>query len=324
MGSISRFLTAYRMSRPTKTGIRTLALVATLAVSCAAAAHAATPRSLDSYRGAGTWIDIYDPRILADPYGAVDEASAAGVRAIFIETANYRRPAYGTIAYPFATASLLDAAHSKGLKVVAWYLPSFADLRRDLKRSLAAIRFTTLLGGRFDSFALDIESSVVKSSATRNARTLRLSRRIRRAVGPSYPLGAIVPDQRSTTIGLPSLWPHFPYSRLRPLYDVFLPMSYSSARGRGSKYAYDYTLANISWLRAATGDAGLPVHVVGGLANKLRQPEAQAVIEAARAGAAIGASFYDLALSGDEEWQALASLGGGPEDTLMTRHSSSP
>jgi hypothetical protein len=301
------------MSRPTQPGIRALALVATIAVSCAASAHAATTRSLDSYRGAGTWIDIYDPEVLADPYGAVDKAAAAGIRTIFIETANYRRPAFGTIAYPFATASLLDAAHSKGLKVVAWYLPSFARLRRDLRRTLAAIRFTTPLGGHFDSFALDIEANVVKSLATRNSRTLRLSRRIRRAVGPSYALGAIVPDQRSTAIGLPSLWPNFPYSRLRRLYDVFLPMSYSSARGRGWKYVYDYTLANVSWLRVATGDLGLPVHVVGGLADKLGRPEARAVVAAARAGDAIGASFYDLDLSGNEEWQALALFVGAPD-----------
>jgi hypothetical protein len=301
------------MSRRAQTGICTMALATATALSCACGpptAAAAEPK-LDPYRGAGTWIDIYDPRILADPYRAVDEAAGAGVRTIFVETANYRNPRYGTIAYPLAIASLVDGAHSRGLKVVAWYLPSFARLHRDLKRSLAAIRFTTPLGGRFDSFALDIEANVVKSFATRNSRTHRLSRWIRRAVGPGYALGAIVPDQRSTTIGLPGLWPHFPYSRLRRSYDVFLPMSYSSARGRGSKYVYDYTLSNVSWLRVATRDSGLPVHVVGGLANRLGLREAQAVVEAARAGQAVGASFYDLALTGNEEWDALALFGSG-------------
>jgi hypothetical protein len=314
ISSISRIFTHDRMSIRTQTAIRTLALATATAVGCVcgpAAAEATAPK-LDPYQGAGTWIDIYDPRILADPYRAVDVAAAGGVRTIFVETANYRNPRYDSIAYPLAAASLVDGAHSRGMKIVAWYLPSFARLRRDLKRSLAAIRFTTPLGGHFDSFALDVEANVVRSFATRNSRALRLSRRIRKAVGPGYTLGAIVPDQRSTTIGLPSLWPHFPYSRLRRSYDIFLPMSYSSARGRGSKYVYDYTLANVSWLRVATRDSGLPVHVVGGLANRLGLPEARAVVEAARAGQAIGASFYDLALTGDEEWEALALLGSGP------------
>jgi hypothetical protein len=204
---------------------------------------------------------------------------------------------------------LVDGAHARGMKVVAWYLPSFARPQRDLRRSLDAIRFTTLSGGRFDSFALDIESGIVRRIPTRNRRAAQLSRRIRAAVGPTYPLGAIVPDQRSTTVGLPSLWPRFPYRRLRPRYDVFLPMSYSSNRGQGSQYVYRYTLDNISHLRLATRDPALPVHVIGGLASKLGKLEAGAVIDAARDGGALGASFYKLSLSGAEDWLALGGLG---------------
>jgi hypothetical protein len=174
-----------------------------------------------------------------------------------------------------------------------------------LRRSLAAIGFTTPAGGRFDSFALDIESNVVHSIATRNRRAVELSRRIRSAVGPGYPLGAIVPDARSTSRVLPSMWPGFPYRRLRSLYDAYLPMTYSTARGHGARYIFRYTSDNVAYLRLATHDAVLPVHIIGGLANGLRASEANAVVDASRATQAIGVSFYKQSLSGREEWRAL-------------------
>jgi hypothetical protein len=273
----------------------------------AAPSTAAARPSTDAYRGAGAWIDIFDGPVLVNPAGTVATLALDDVHTIYVETANYTTPRVGSIVYPLALGPLIDAAHANGMKVVAWYLPGFKNLSRDLRRSLDAIRFTTVTGGHFDSFALDIESSAVRSIARRNHRAGLLSRRIRRKVGRNYPLGAIVPDQRSTSVSLPSVWPHYPYRRLRPLYDVFLPMSYSSARGRGAQFVYLYTRANVEYLRAATKDAALPVHVIGGLANKLTASEDDAVVEAAGDTGALGASFYDLRLSDVGEWDALGA-----------------
>jgi len=220
-------------------------------------------------------------------------------------------PRVGSFVYPVGIAALIDAAHANGMRVVAWYLPGFKNLNRDLRRSLDAIRFTTVAGGHFDSFALDIESNAVRNVTLRNRRAQQLSSRIRGAVGKQYPLGAITPDQRSTSAFLPSLWPRFPYSHLRPYYDVFLPMAYSSFRGKGARFVYGYTAANIQYLRLMTRDPSLPVHVIGGLANKLRPSEAASVVRAARDQGALGASFYDVRLTGQEEWQAL-QLGFAP------------
>jgi hypothetical protein len=270
-------------------------------------ALAAKP-DISPYRGGAGWIDIYDRAVLRDPLEAVENLQSVNVRTLFLETANYRQPVGVSIVYPVATAQLIDAAHASGIKVIAWYLPSFAHVRRDLRRSLDAIRFTTPAGGHFDGFALDIEANTVGPIALRNVRAQKLSRSIRRAVGQRYPLGAIVPDQRSTAISLPSLWPYFPYRRLRPHYDVFLPMSYSSYRGKGQAFVYRYTRANVIYLRSVTGDPTLPVHVIGGLANKLGAREAQAVIDGARDEGAIGASFYKLSLSSAEDWSALAAF----------------
>jgi hypothetical protein len=278
------------------------AIVAAAAGALASPAGAATSASTDVYQGPGTWIDIFDASVLANPIGTV---SLNGVRTIYVETANYTNPRAGSIAFPIGIGGLIDSAHASGIKVVAWYLPGFLNRRRDLRRSLDAIRFTTLAGNRFDSFALDIEANRVRRISTRNKRAVRLSRQIRAVVGRAYPLAAIVPDQRSTSVSLPSMWPRFPYRRLRPIYDVFLPMSYSTYRGRGAGFAYMYTRANVEYLRAATHDPLLPIHVIGGIANKLRSAEDGAVVQAARDEGTLGASFYKLRGSGTGEWQAL-------------------
>ena len=96
-----------------------LGLLSLGAPACAPAA------STDVYRGAGAWIDIFDPSVLANAAATVDELSLNGVRTIYVETGNYTNPRYGSIAYPIGIAALLDAAHARGLKVVAWYLPGF-------------------------------------------------------------------------------------------------------------------------------------------------------------------------------------------------------
>ena len=68
----------------------------------------------------------------------------------------------------------------------------------------------------FDGFAIDIESQRVRPIGARNAAMLRYSRALRRYAGPSYALGAITPDLRSTTVS-PGLWPGFPYRGRRAL-----------------------------------------------------------------------------------------------------------
>jgi uncharacterized lipoprotein YddW (UPF0748 family) len=300
------------MSRARKAVAAAALTLAAITMLPAAAPPAAAARpSKEAYRGPGTWIDIFDSRVLADPFATVEDLSLHGIRTIYVETANYTNPRQASIANPVGIAALIDAAHANGMRVVAWYLPGFKNMTRDLRRSIDAINFTTVAGGHFDSFALDIESNAVHSTSLRNRRAQKLSSRIRRAVGKQYPLGAIVPDQRSTSVSLPSVWPRFPYRRLRKYYDVFLPMAYSTYRGKGATFVYGYTTANVQYVRLMTGDRSLPVHVIGGLANKLRASEDAAAVRAAREQGVLGASFYKLRLSGEEEWQAL-QLGFSP------------
>jgi hypothetical protein len=288
------------------------------ALACAAvllsSGHAAgLPRSpggasLAPFEGRATWVDLYDPKVLGDPLHAVEAMKTLGVETLYLETANYRVAKNVDLPYPIATAQLVEEAHDAGLRVVGWYLPGLLDLRSDLRRSLAAIRFTSPRGDHLDSFALDIEAGLVRSIPRRNHRVLLLASRIRRAAGAAYALGAIVPDKRSTAADRPSLWPHFPYRRLASRFDVFLPMTYSSARGEGASYVYAYTRDNVGYLRLKTRDQALPVHVIGGIASKLDDAEAEAVVRAARDTGAIGAGFYKFSLTSPDLWPLLSAL----------------
>jgi hypothetical protein len=209
------------------------------------------------------------------------------------------------IVAPSQTQDLIAAAHANGMKVVAWYLPDFRHLGTDMRRIRAALQFKTLDGQGFDSFALDIEANEVKPLAHRNAALLRLSRSIRRAVGPDYELGAIVPDQLSTSYGN-VLWPRFPYAAAARYFDVFLPMAYSTLnRARGARGVYAYTAANVRFVQRASGR---PVHVIGGLTDDMSHAEQAAVALAARDAGAVGASLYKFPLYDSGSWAALGSF----------------
>jgi len=44
------------------------------------------------YRGPGMWVDVYDQTALSDPLGAAAVMAAHGIRTLYLETGNYKRP----------------------------------------------------------------------------------------------------------------------------------------------------------------------------------------------------------------------------------------
>jgi hypothetical protein len=259
--------------------------------------HRSTTRSLEPargpatepYEGLGTWIDIYDTNVWEHPVPAVRSMAAHGVRTIYLQSSNYHRNR------PFVHAegveAIVDAAHRRGLEVVAWYLPGFRDPSFDLHRAVRTIRFETPSGNRFDSFALDIESSEVRGPNLRTARLLRVSAAIRRAAGDEYPLGAIVtsPDRLVRTD--PHFWPGFPWRRLADTYDVFLPMTYYTYRVAGPRAAAWYTAQNVQIIRRQTTGLNVPIHVVGGISFDATGPETQGFVQTVLERDVIGASY---------------------------------
>ena len=285
--------------------LRMAALLVTLALA-PPPVHAAQAGPV-AYSGTGAWIDRYDFARLEDAEFAVAEMADHGIKTLYVETASWRVPNSVDIVAPEQTDDLIAAAHANGMKVVAWYLPGFVNLRVDMRRIRAALNFQTAEGQKFDSFALDIEANAVNPVWRRNARLLQLSRQIRRAVGPAYELGAIVPDQKSTMRGN-VLWPSFPYAAVAKYYDAFLPMAYSTFnRARGAARVYRYTANNVRFVRRATHK---PVHLIGGLTDQMTQSEQTAVARAAHDAGAVGASLYKYPLYSPGSWEALSAFDG--------------
>lgn len=279
------------------------ALVAALLAPASGGASGAT-RHRSPYTGLGTWVDIYDTAYWAHPQRTVAEMARDGVRTLYLQTGNYEQRV--DLVRRQTLGRFVDAAHAAGLRVVAWYLPSFFYPAQDRRSALAAIRFRSSKGERFDSFALDIEASLVRSVPLRNRRLLRLSARLRAAVGHRYRLGAIVPSP----VGIrrhPAYWPHFPYRGLARFYDTFLPMAYSTSRVRGTARTRAYDAADVAIIREQTGRPHVPVHLIGGMAGYMGAKETAGFVQAVSDCGLVGYSLYDFSTTRTATWRALAA-----------------
>ena len=281
-----------------------LAAVLAAALVVPAAGVSASPRDQSAYAGLGTWLDIFAGKSAwSRPGREVAAMRRDGVRTLYLETGNYKQTV--DLIRRRALGRFIDDAHAAGLRVVAWYLPSFANLARDERRALAAIRFRSPGGGRFDGFALDVEATVVRGLPLRNRRLIELSARLRSAVGPGYALGAITPSP----VGMsPYYWPDIPYRTLARYYDVFLPMAYSTMKGiRGSNATLSYLSATVKAIRTSAGNPNTPIHLIGGLGHQMGSGETAGFMRAVTASRPLGYSLYALPATHRAAWSALRS-----------------
>jgi hypothetical protein len=299
------------MTRVARTVVAGSVAVAALA-GLASANAPPVKASLLAYRGLGTWVDIYDTSLWNDPLTAVQSMQADGIRTVYLQSSNYSHRA---IVFPLQLGTFIEAAHAAGLRVVAWYLPSLADVNKDFQKSMAAIQYRSAGGQGVDSFALDIEARVVTDPTERTARLLALSQRIRDAVGPSYPLGAITPSSvnlaKSNTF-----WPDFPYQQLGTLYNVFLPMCYSGSVANGEQAVHDYAVDCAGLVRTGVGNPSVPIHEIGGVANNLNGAEIQGFVDAVREYGLVGGSLYDFMTTVDPAaWDELRTIPANPKQS---------
>jgi hypothetical protein len=266
------------------------------------------PPTPPAFSGLATWIDNWDWRTWTRPASTkladsvVGRMKGYGVRTLFIATSHHSQRE--EVVNREAIASFLEAAHGHGIKVVAWYQPGLTDVGRDLRRVLAAVRLRTRSDQRFDSFALDIEARLVRSSSVRNRRLLQLVAAIRRAVGERYRLAAIVPSPRRLELH-PGSWPDFPYRELAPKFDLFLPMAQWTGEASGFDATNRYVSETIRRTRELTGNPRLPVHVIGGAARDATAAEVRGFLAAADRERALGASLYDFLTTSSAEWTEL-------------------
>ena len=304
-----------RAARRPAHALPALLLLASVLGAAAWPPPAAAAPSINCYRGLGTWVDMWDAKAYNNPAAAVKDMRARGVRTLFLETANYHTPSGSATIYRRAdVARLIEEAHARGIKVVAWYPPGFKDIAKDYRRSMAAIRFRTPSGQRFDSFTLDIEASIVKNVSRRTDRLRTLSKRIRAAVGKNYPLGACTPSPAGMAMHT-SYWPNFPFKMLAGIYDVFVPMGYYTYHGDGYSNAYRDTRDNIRIIRAKTGRPGVPIHVIAGESSKSSGSETTAYVRALRENGALGGSMYDWPGTNEASWRALRNVRVNPRQS---------
>jgi hypothetical protein len=283
--------------------LATAVLSAVLVVPGSGGAAGSSQRT--AYAGLGTWLDIYATPSWTHPQREVAAMARDGVRTLYLQTGNYEQ--HVDLVRPHALGRFVDAAHAAGIRVVAWYLPSFVHPAQDARRVLAAIRFRSARGERFDSFALDIEASLVHPASVRSKRLLQLSARLRAAVGRRYSLGAIIPSP----VGIrrhPHYWPRFPYRPLAHFYDVFLPMAYATDAGvHGFKATRAYNAADVAIIRARTRKPHVPIHLIGGLANAMGAREIAGFMQAVADCSPLGYSLYAFSVTRQATWKALVA-----------------
>jgi hypothetical protein len=263
------------------------------------------------FQGSGIWVDIYDDEAWADPSAAVADMAAHGVHTLYLQTSNADRST--SFVFPEAVDSFLDAAQDADIDVVAWYLPHLTDLATDRAHVLDAIEHQSPNGARFDGFALDIESEVVRDPTRRSERLVRLSLGLRDDTGAAYPLAAVVPSPVRLRDDQ-AYWPGFPWHDLALTYDAILPMTYYTFRAHGPAASAAYVTDAIDEIRRQVGSSAVPIQVIGGLASDASVPESLAFARAVRDANVLGASWYSWPDVTSEQWDALARISTEPGD----------
>jgi hypothetical protein len=267
------------------------------------------------FRGLGTWVDVYDygpafqggdtPLPAVTPE-SVDDMARLGVKTLYLQAAQDDARSEGTLVDRKLVGDILRRAHRQGVKVVAWYLPHFADVDRDLRYVRAMYQFRTR-GERFDGIALDVEwTTDVKDPVKRNKALLELSERTHELV-TQVPLGAIVLEPVLLEDINQAYWPDFPWKKLRPDFDVWMPMTYWTNRTEASgwKDGFKYTSENVRRVRKNLGDPDAVVHVIGGIADQTLTGDTAGFVRAAKARHAIGWSMYDYVTTSSSAWPRL-------------------
>ena len=278
-----------------------------LVVACAGAVSAPAAKRADAsvFGGLGTWVDIYDGPVYAAPERTAQRIAARGVATVWVETANYG--ATVDVVKPARLARLVEALHARGVRVVAWYLPGHVRPELDVRRALAMLSFRTPQGQTFDGVALNIEATKLRNVGLRSARAVALARRLDQAAGDRPT--AIVPFNPRGLERRPTTWPGFPWRELAAYTDAFAPMVYTGGSYSGFDATYGYVTRALRLLRLHTGDPDVPIHVAGGVANRLGPDELAGFVAAVSDdGSTIGVSLYDWMTTPSAAWTALAPL----------------
>lgn len=283
-----------------------------------AQSHASVPkRDLQAYRGLGAWVDVYDYalRDRIDPAKTMANMASHGVKTLYLETARWKDP--NDFVDIGLVGEFVDQAHKRGIKVVGWYLPGFGDMEKDLRRSVAVLKFATASGGRFDGFAADIESREELGGDLQrfDAGIAEYSQKLRQRVGTDTAIGGIVVDAKNNERA-PERWAGFPWPEIGKNYDVVMSMAYWSVTkksGCGVEYDVDAYMKDVITKTEALMGVKKPIHPIGGIADCTTVQEVASYVASLKAAGALGGSLYDYVTTErnslrDALWQQLSPL----------------
>jgi hypothetical protein len=279
-------------------------LVAVVLATATPRATAASP-STSAFSGLGTWVDVFDYTARLQHNGgpppfvvaSVDDLRQLGVGTLYLQIANPDDAPASSLTDAKLVKAIVARARRDGIKVVAWYLPSLVDPKRDaaMLRHVAALPV--------DGIGLDLEATDVADVPTRNARTVAFTKQAH-ALAKGRPVAAIVYPAIQLELLNPVLWPSFPYRQLAPFIDVWMPMVYYTFRSGPLRNAYTYSVENVKLLRTRVG-GDVPVHIVGGIADLTTTTDIVDLRRAARTTHALGWSLYDFVTTSSAAWPYL-------------------
>ncbi|MEO1062939.1 MAG: hypothetical protein AAFZ07_16125 [Actinomycetota bacterium] len=274
------------------------------------------PMSVLPYAGLGAWVDVFDFDPAYQDAGrspvvtVADLAvmAAAGVETVYLQAARLDERTPGGLAAPDLVAEWLDVAAELELDIVAWYLPTFADVDADLERLDLLRRFETARGHRFAGVGVDIEfRRDVPDDATRSARLVELSSRLAEIGVPGDAWSAIVLPPTLMEVVNPDFWPGFPWAGIAPHYEVWMPMSYWTGRTEASGFrdGLDYNVDVVRRMRANLADPDAIVHSIGGIGDEVTEGQIRDFVESLGVTGSIGGSIYDYRTMSAGTWAIL-------------------
>ncbi|HEY9871398.1 MAG TPA: hypothetical protein V6D08_19730 [Candidatus Obscuribacterales bacterium] len=240
--------------------------------------------------GPGIWVNIWHyPEGDLDVY--CSRLRAHGIRNLFIQTSRSN-----TDALPHAEklGAVIEACHRQGIRVIAWSFAELVDPKGDAAKMIAAARYRSPQGEGIDGIAPNLEKNLERW------RVELYSQELRRALGPNYPMMAVVfsPLNKAPEVA------RTPWTLLPRYYDVIAPMAYWGGR-RQSLDAYTYTSTTIQKVRQLTGSAHAEIHVIGdGMGTGAT--EIDQFLRACKAAEATSASLYPNHRPTPDQLAALA------------------
>lgn len=258
--------------------------------------------------GKGMWLTL---GTIADsnPDALARTAALDGVSHLYLEAAISPLGFHGRT----SVGPLIEAAHRRGLAVIAWVYPYLDDIASDVALTRTVSSFRTPTGDRFDGIAADLE----RNMDVTHIRTY--SQLVRYYLGPSALLVGVTYPPQSI--------PSYPFGEVARFYNAIAPMDYwhqtQSANGLnynhmkyGYDYAYRYAGDSVRTIRQAART--IPIVPIGQTFDDFGRlemgpfapssDEIRGFLHGSRDSGAVGASFFQWMTATVPEWQAIRAF----------------